>query len=333
MYDDILVAKLDNYPTVKYQNEYYSIDNLEEFMLDRIPSPNRSDIETILFRMGLKEYNIFNLALKTRMINPMDKYWIRVESNETFEHMLKKFLSQDMIEQYSPSGNNIKSYYYHKGKFGIRKKRLAPVILDNESEIMSYRLADLLGVSCCPCEKLDEDWIFSEYMYDFNKTDFSHVRRSTKLRKDGDLYKSLIETYPHLTKDINKMILFDFITRQDDRHMSNIAVYNNSTEFYPLYDNGRSLFFEDREDFIETAISDPITYCTTFGENGTYWDHILLISETTNISDLINLNIDKNKIKEIFDDLDLTDNRKSRIETWITKTVELLKELSNTGIR
>lgn len=40
---------------------------------------------------------------------------------------------------------------------------------------------------------------------------------------------------------------FDFITRQDDRHRSNVAVVHKDgiDYFYPLYDNGRSLFFED----------------------------------------------------------------------------------------
>lgn len=43
-----------------------------------------------------------------------------------------------------------------------------------------------------------------------------------------------------------QMVMFDFLTRQVDRHISNIAFYKNT--LYSLYDNGRSLFFDDYSD-------------------------------------------------------------------------------------
>jgi len=48
-----------------------------------------------------------------------------------------------------------------------------------------------------------------------------------------------------LSDDISRMILADFITRQDDRHLSNMAIKMNDVgeSIYPLYDNGRSLFY------------------------------------------------------------------------------------------
>lgn len=72
------------------------------------------------------------------------------------------------------------------------------------------------------------------------------------------------------------MLLLDFITRQDDRHLSNIAIKINPAgeQFYPLYDNGRSLFYEDTEETMESAVQDIPGFSTAFGMSGTYLGHI-----------------------------------------------------------
>ena len=76
------------------------------------------------------------------------------------------------------------------------------------------------------------------------------------------------------------MILLDFIIRQDDRHLSNFAIKISGAEsFYPLYDNGRSLFYEDTEEMVSQAVSDPVMYATTFGYSGTYWDYVCEIAD------------------------------------------------------
>ena len=58
------------------------------------------------------------------------------------------------------------------------------------------------------------------------------------------------------------MLLLDFITRQYDRHLSNIAIkVNREGEiFYPLYDNGRSLFYEDTEEMVKAACENVELY-------------------------------------------------------------------------
>lgn len=42
-----------------------------------------------------------------------------------------------------------------------------------------------------------------------------------------------------------QMLMFDYLTRQHDRHINNIAF--TQTQMYSLYDNGRSLFFDADE--------------------------------------------------------------------------------------
>jgi hypothetical protein len=48
----------------------------------------------------------------------------------------------------------------------------------------------------------------------------------------------------------------------------------DSETFYPLYDNGRSLFCEDTEETVRKAVKDSAGYATVFGYTGTYWDHL-----------------------------------------------------------
>ena len=46
-------------------------------------------------------------------------------------------------------------------------------------------------------------------------------------------------------KKFIQMLMFDYLTRQQDRHINNIAF--TQTHMYSLYDNGRSLFFDTNE--------------------------------------------------------------------------------------
>lgn len=329
MYNKMPVASLTiDFNLIKVYNyeKYNAIIDIEDFILDRIPSPNRRDIEQLLFKWGINEYNSHEIALKTRLINPMDKYWLKVTEEDDLTKLTKQLFHDTKII-YSPSGNNIKTYAWYDNKFGINKKRLSPVITDTESEVICYRLANLLGVSCCPATQIDQDWSFSEYLYDFNKETFKHIRQDMP-NYSGDLFSDLIETYPDLTPDIYRMVLFDFITRQDDRHRSNIAVLYTDGErhLYPLYDNGRSLFFEDTESFINQAISNIQLYATSFGEVGTYYDCVKLIP---NPQQYINLQVSKTDIQSCFEGLDLPDYKVTGCIKWILSCLEILKDLSN----
>jgi len=82
---------------------------------------------------------------------------------------------------------------------------------------------------------------------------------------------------------------------------SNIAIkMNGKTEsFYPLYDNGRSLFYEDTEEMVEKAVEDPAKYATSFGYSGTYWDYVQEIAKEQDIKELVNLDISENEIADI----------------------------------
>ena len=84
-------------------------------------------------------------------------------------------------------------------------------------------------------------------MFDFSKEYIAHFRRLLEGTRSDNEYQNLLSVRPQYKNDIARMIALDFITRQDDRHLSNMAIKISATgeSFYPLYDNGRSLFYED----------------------------------------------------------------------------------------
>lgn len=55
---------------------------------------------------------------------------------------------------------------------------------------------------------------------------------------DFDLLYSLFGD--DFKEDYLRFMIFDVITNQEDRHLSNLSILNG--KLYPLYDNGRSLF-------------------------------------------------------------------------------------------
>lgn len=216
------------------------------------------------------------------------------------------------------------------GRYGIYKQRINPLVTDVESEIAVYLLAKRLGVPCCPAVRADKNTVFSVFLYDFSKEYVVHFRRFFNGRRGDNEYQNLINVRPQYRDDIAQMIFLDFITRQDDRHLSNIAVKISGKEesFYPLYDNGRSLFYEDTEDMVQNAVSDVAGYATTFGYSGTYWDYVQEITRYNgNFKDLIDLSVTKDEVAAILNEAGFKGYRFDGALEWIWKTISMIKRL------
>jgi hypothetical protein len=229
----------------------------------------------------------------------------------------------------TPEGYNIKRYGVYNGKYGIYKQRINPLVTDVESEIAVYLLAQKLGVPCCPAYRADKDTAFSEFLYDYSKEYIVHFRRLFDGARGENEYQNLVFVRPQYKDDIARMILLDFITRQDDRHLSNIAIKMSGSDesFYPLYDNGRSLFYEDTEEMVVNALSSPATYATSFGFSGTYWDYVQQIAtERGTLSNLIDLTITEKEIADILKESGFKGYRYDGALRWIIKAIEMIKE-------
>ena len=316
----------------------WTAEQLTEFLSERVVNRDRRDIERILFRCGLSHYDVLRIAEITRGIHPKDLLWIANTEDEKFEDIITEVFDSvfhqridlvgDSID--TPEGYNIKRYGVYNGQYGIYKKRINPLTTDVESEIAVYLLAQKLGVPCCSAHRVDKDTIFSAFLYDFSKDYIIHFRRLFEGSRSDNEYRNLLEKRPQYKDDISRMILLDFITRQDDRHLSNIAIKISSSgeSFYPLYDNGRSLFYEDTEETVKLAVADPELYATSFGFSGTYWDYAREIAEERGGLDrLLNLDINETDVSVTLTEAGFTEYRLDGALKWIMKTMEMLKEL------
>jgi excisionase family DNA binding protein len=313
-------------------------EQFNEFLSERIVSRDRRDIERILFRCGLLNYDTMQIAEITRGVHPKDLLWIAHSVSEKFEDAItavfdsvfhhRTDLAGDSID--TPEGYNIKRYGVYEGNYGIYKQRISPLVTDVESEVAVYMLAKKLGVPCCPAYRTGKDTVFSEFRYDFSKEYIVHFRRLFDAARSDNEYANLVSVRPQYRDDIARMILLDFITRQDDRHLSNIAIKVSAggESFYPLYDNGRSLFYEDTEEMARQAADDPEKHATTFGYSGTYWDYVKEIAtERADIKALLNLDITRTEVADILKNSGFTGYRFDGALEWIVKTVDMIRAL------
>ncbi len=318
--------------------KHWTSEQLAEFFAERIVNRDRRDIERILFRMGLSQYDVFRIAEVTRGMHPKDLLWIAHTEDESFDAAITLVFDSvfhqriDLVGESvdTPEGYNIKRYGAFGGQYGIYKQRISPLTTDVESEVAVYLLAQKMGIPCCPATRVDKDTVFSTFLYNFSDEYIVHARRLFDGPRSSNEYENLLTVRPQYQDEIARMILLDFVTRQDDRHLSNIAVKMNEQEesFYPLYDNGRSLFYEDTEELVEQAISDPAQYATTFGYSGTYWDHAQEIArERGGLAGLATLDIGKTEISALLKEAGFTGYRLRGAQVWIMKTLKMLKAL------
>jgi hypothetical protein len=311
-------------------------DTFAEFLSERVVSRDRRDIERILFHLGLSHYDVLQIAEITRGIHPKDLLWIAYNKDEKLETVMTNVFRSvfrqriDLVGESvdTPEGYNIKRYGVYDGKYGIYKQRINPLTTDVESEIAVYLLAQKLGVPCCPAYRVDDNTVFSAFLFDFSKEYIIHFRRLFDGARSDNEYHNLVAVRPQYKEDIARMILLDFITRQDDRHLSNMAIKisRNSESFYPLYDNGRSLFYEDTEAMVGKTRSDPATYATGFGFAGTYWDYVQEIAnERGTLADLVHLTITEKEISTILTTAGFTGYRYEGALMWISEAIKMLK--------
>lgn len=309
-----------------------------EFLSERVVSRDRRDIERILFRCGLSHYDVLQIAEITRGIHPKDLLWIAHSQDEKLESSMTEVFKTIFFQKIdeagdsvdTPEGYNVKRYGAHNGNYGIFKQRINPLTTDVESEVAVYLLAQKLGIPCCPAIQVGKDTVFSTFLYDFSAEYIVHFRRLFDGARGENEYQNLLDVRPEFANDIAKMILLDFITRQDDRHLSNIALLINKKgeSFYPLYDNGRSLFYEDTEEMVREAVANPALYATSFGISGTYWDYAQEIAaQHDGLSGLINLEIPHDEIACILKQAHFAGYRFDGALAWIEKTLHMLREL------
>lgn len=329
-------------PTVERLFHGKSVLSAEEwhaFLADRIVSRDRRDIEKVLYTCGLSRYDVFKIAEFTRAFNVKDKCWIAFDLGETYEDCMKRSLEDVLLKNrdieggtaHSPGGQQVKRYGFFGDKFGIYKERLNPVLTDVESEVAVYLLSKKMGIPCCPATQVDSKTVFSEYLYDFNHESFVHFRNLFPIdERINFTVDDLLRVRPQYQTELFQMLALDFITHQDDRHPSNYAIKisGDKETFYPLYDNGRSLFFEDTEDIVKMKCTNPIVCCNSFGRIGSQWDALTdLLTLNPSLGKTVNLDISDKEISDVLQEANITGYRCEGAKVWIRKSIDSLKEL------
>jgi len=298
-------------PAVKKLTEgtnSWSAEEYKSFLSDRILSQSRSDIKHILSRLNLCDYDVTKIAEKSCAFNSKDSFWVASSESDRLEDKITEFFIN--VCGISVDDGIKKNFGIHNGKYGIFKNRLGSST-DIESEVACYKLGVLFGVNICPVWRVSKDVIFSEFVYDFSREFLTDAR-------GGDSYANLCSKFSHFTDDIDKMHIFDFITRQIDRHV-NFAVKTDDkgvSSLYPLYDNGRSLFWNADETRVERHI-----------QSIRIPDVVEKIAKHKKISSLVNLDINQRELANILSKSGFTGYKLDGCLKWITGTIDMLKNI------
>lgn len=231
-------------------------------------------------------------------------------------------------------GNDL--YYIKTGKLNYGKfSNLEPI-----SECIAYEIGKLMDINVIPsfCSDVDlkgsdnhmEQTITVSYTKNFlNKGEvFYSIYNLDAL---DNSYNGLTYEYIDYVDEINKMIIFDFVINNRDRHLNNFGFILDEDSldikrFNPLFDNGNSLLSDLSEyELIEYSGTDIDKYsdCKPFINN--HFKQLELVNRLPNI----NLNFDRKEIEKIVNNFstDITRRRVTAIVNLIIRRINYVKRL------
>lgn len=185
------------------------------------------------------------------------------------------------------------------GKVGMAKVSVTSQGYDNINEVVCYELGKLFGVRACEASfetYNDDDYVISIYAYNYEKENIHtclSVFGTDNFHKRFNM-RNLEKMYGReVVDDFNRMVIFDLLVRQTDRHIGNFAFYKD--RLYPLYDNGRCLFWDKKN--LKT-IDDLVT---TFhmNQHGYGWAYVDGVLGPYECKRLINPNVKYLEIENI----------------------------------
>jgi len=257
---------------------------------------------------------------------------MRTEKNETTVERLGENICSS-----SSTGNNEKFLGRRicDGKLGVVKFPIIKSSLDCINEVVAYRLGLLFGIPVCKASREVFDGracIISEYAVAPDD-----VNRIVSLRRavgeaDRTKFNAIFNIdwiCSHISReamqDYIRMILLDILMRQTDRHVKNIAFINN--KMYPLFDNGRSLFFEEPDMLQEIDVDSTDSVSRTFylNEHGYGWPWIDAHLPAKERLTLINSHVAYEQIKSVLCDEYKDQNLGQRLARYIFSAYEIIR--------
>lgn len=158
-----------------------------------------------------------------------------------------------------------KSLVRYNTKLCIIKYNTSERTRENVSEEIVYKLSRVFNIKCCDAGIIKNNSYYSVV----DEKIYKKLKLASDIVSEQDL--NIIGQYKKLTRykvsidfkiDFIKMVMFDIMTRQENRDMSNYSLYRDGRTFnlYSLYSNGRSLFYRGRYE-------DSLNYRTRYKDN------------------------------------------------------------------
>lgn len=228
------------------------------------------------------------------------------------------------------------------GSLGVNRKFLGRRICDNKkgvvkfpihrysfdciNEVLVSDLANLLGIKCCIATKEiyqgNSSCIMSPFYNDGLFISAKQLVGTESFKEFNKLfnYKFILESFDENTlDDFYKMLFLDVITRQEDRHISNFGF--TSTEMYPLFDNGRCLFYDSPDEEIPKTLTEIMNSLVT-NEHGYGYYSLDLLSNSKR-SNLVN-KISKDDVLNIVSNCYTDEDRVNLISNYIYALYKLI---------
>lgn len=253
-----------------------NISNLLEWWNDRSLPLSRSGVREALDRLNIDTPQY--LLLKCFGLSLSDQYWIKpknkdirwedinffdnVFSEDVGELLFGKAINKKDINLSSPDntsvGNLKKKWKIIDGKRVLVKGGSNPFRQEPYNEVIAYKIASALGLTCVPYEVIEIDGYPYSVCEDFINENEDLVpahwmNKVLKKNNNDSAYTHLLKCANKLgIKDfeeyLNKLIVFDYIIANEDRHFNNFGVIRDSKTLSfvgpaPIFDNGSSFGF------------------------------------------------------------------------------------------
>lgn len=270
------------------------------------------------------------------------------------------------------SGRSDKIWLINKStkEIGLFKYTKSHETTEHISEKLASDIAKLLGIKCAKIEIGKYNFEIGSMSYLINKNDeiliegIYLINEMYPFYNSYTMYDSMKEEYYslemilnsldkyNLKKEFFKIIIFDYLIGNTDRHQNNWAIIQKGEDvkLCPIYDNGSSLCCYLKEENIATYLgNDKVRFNSLVNTKSksriridkkskkepTHLEVIKYIKENYNdyIKDFIDIvikyiskeNIDK--IINNYDDGLISSNRKELIRRFLLEKVRLIKEL------
>ncbi|MGL5412196.1 hypothetical protein [Cetobacterium sp.] len=262
----------------KYSKNVLDKHEIQEWIKDRVRPDTQAGFSSIAKSLGIHLDDsmwYWDLFKSTKGLNVKDKLYltedelsespwdsILIDTN-TNTHYKDLFTINYTNNNINMIGACSKKLIRMNGKLGILKKSLQHNTYDSVCEELIFKIAEQIGISCSPaiCLSSDESVSFIDENIDLihgevflNTTECDIEIMYTRLRKTNVDKRVLV--------DFLRMFLFDILTRQMDRNVTNFGFYriNDYIKLYRLYDNGLSLFSS-------VSYKESLSYVTLYGES------------------------------------------------------------------